>query len=510
MENLNWKNDKVISLIMNQMTAGFILVEYPSGKILEYNKASEEILEHSVFQASDVTEYSAYGGIKPNGERYQAEEYPTARALLHGEIIHDEEMVYITPNQKKKVISVSATPIVNDNGERISALCIFNDITERKKSEDKVAELLRKEKELSNKLLISNGQIKTLLEESPFGVALFDSDGRYLHLNAKLSAFNGVEINHHLGKTPGQLFGEAGITVDRILKEVQFTKKPSSDIIIETATPAHPLEIRTYNLHFYPVHFEYNIIGVGFFASDITEKKAEELEKEKLLIKTFNEKEQITQFINILSHDIRSPLSAIKLNSQMILRNLKNEASLVSLSHKISNISERVDNLITDILDVNLIKTGAPLELNRTNVKINNLVQSIVENYQSLHGDIFTLHIEATQTGYWSSSAIERVVDNLISNAVKYSFKGSPIIVNTFDIEEAVVFEVRNTGPIIPAEMHEQIFIPYKKLNNNIINSRSYGLGLAIVKGLIEAHKGTITLTSDLITGTTFKVILPI
>lgn len=114
-------------------------------------------------------------------------------------------------------------------------------------------ELLNKEKELNDKLVQSIGQVKILIEESPYTVALFDNEGKYLHLNTKLSNFNGYPIEFHIGKKPGDLFNESGKIVDEIIRKIQFSKASLTDFVIETTPPAYPNEVRIYCLQFYPV-----------------------------------------------------------------------------------------------------------------------------------------------------------------------------------------------------------------------------------------------------------------
>jgi signal transduction histidine kinase len=419
-------------------------------------------------------------------------------------------MIYVTPSGKRKILSISASPINSEDGARLGAVCIFHDISDNKNSEIKLQELLKKEIALKQKLMESVGQVKTLIEESPYAVALFDNEGKYLHLNSKLSAFNGLEIDFHLGKTPSMLFGETGIKVEEIIKEVQRTRQSHGDYIIETVTPAHPLEMRTYCLNFYPVKLDERLLGVGFFAEDVTVKKAEENLKEHRYMRTLDEKEQITQFVNVLSHDIRSPLGAIKLNSNLILRNLNDSTKLANYSHKISGLTEKIDNLITDILDVNTLRSGETLELNLTHINLNSLLESVLENYETSFGNIFDLELLSVRSGNWSASGIERIMDNLISNAIKYGHKGSKISISTRDLNHTALFEVTNIGPLIPADMFSQIFVPFRRINGTELNSKSYGLGLPIVKGLVEAHGGSISLQSNEINGTTFSIELPL
>lgn len=488
MNNLNWPDKEIMSLIMNQMNMGFIIAEYPSGKILEYNKASEDILGHGVIPASDVTEYAAYGGFKADGARFRPHEYPTARALLDGEYIKNEEMLYLTPAGDVKVLSINASPVYSPDGKRYGAVCTFHDITEKK---------------------ASIGQVKLLIEESPYAVALFDNESRYLHLNSKLSHFNGIEIDQHIGKRPSDLFGETGVKVEEIIRKVKETKIPYPDFLIETTTPAHPKEVRTYCLQFYPVRLGQNLLGVGFFAEDITQRTLEQLKKDKEYVRTLSEKEQLTQFVNILSHDIRTPLGAIKFNAHLIIKNLKNEQKLISISHKISELTKKTDDLITDILDVNALSRGEVSNHALEAVDLNRCVHSCVEDFSTMFGDIFELNLGEVRQGFWNKTSIERILNNLTSNAIKYGHRGTKIKMTTKELDSMAIFEILNQGPEIPEEYLPDIFLPFKRLGNTTVGTKSYGLGLAIVKGLVESMNGQVSVTSTKEKGTVFTVCLP-
>lgn len=115
-----------LQAVLDQIPVGVILAAMPDGELLLYNKASTQIMGHEMLGAS-LPAYGTYGGVHPDGRPYAAEEYPTARALLHRESVIDEPLVYRRPDGQLINLSVSATPI--DTAFDSYALCTFSDET---------------------------------------------------------------------------------------------------------------------------------------------------------------------------------------------------------------------------------------------------------------------------------------------------------------------------------------------------------------------------------------------
>ncbi|MDX2228197.1 MAG: PAS domain S-box protein [Leptolyngbyaceae cyanobacterium bins.349] len=128
--------------ILQQMPVGVGIVEAPSGKVLFFNDKAEHIFGHSVLASETVTDYSQYGGIHPDGRPFQPEDYPVARSLLRGEIIHGEEIRYRRGDGTETIIAVNAAPIMAASGQPIAVVGTFEDIALRKQIEAQRDQLL--------------------------------------------------------------------------------------------------------------------------------------------------------------------------------------------------------------------------------------------------------------------------------------------------------------------------------------------------------------------------------
>jgi signal transduction histidine kinase len=99
---------------------------------------------------------------------------------------------------------------------------------------------------------------------------------------------------------------------------------------------------------------------------------------------------------------------------------------------------------------------------------------------------------------------------NLVSNAVKYSAKGSMVTLRVVDSNEDVEFQVHNRGPVIPQESLARVFEPYYRVPDQPGEKPGWGLGLAFVKRIAEQHGGRVQVTSDPSSGTCFRLVLPL
>jgi signal transduction histidine kinase len=222
-----------------------------------------------------------------------------------------------------------------------------------------------------------------------------------------------------------------------------------------------------------------------------------------------------TSFVNMVSHELRSPLGAIKMQLQVILDGLAGEVTEKQqemLSRANGKIQGLID-LITDLLDVAKIEAGhqhleqVPLNLAEILGGIFNLLQA------KAAGQKVSLHLEAPPDLPLIRAdrrGMEEVFTNLVSNAINYSPDGGEVLVKLVPQPDYLEVRVSDTGVGIDPEEIGKIFDKFYRVKNprtrQVIGT---GLGLAIVKGVIDAHRGSVSVESRLGAGTTFKVRLP-
>ena len=233
-------------------------------------------------------------------------------------------------------------------------------------------------------------------------------------------------------------------------------------------------------------------------------------EQKRTIAKLETERSLREQFVSTLTHDLRSPLTAAKMSAQMIARSLNVPERIPSLTGRVIDNLDRTNQMIENLLDANRIKAGELLQLEMHETNLVALVSETLNNLTTSLGDRFA--IEASDPaikGFWSPDSLRRVVENLCTNAVKYSLEQSQVKVRVFQDSRCAFLSVHNAGNPIPPNELETLFDPFKRATDTVAK-RGWGLGLTLVKGIAEAHGGSVTVQSGADEGTTFTVQLPL
>ncbi len=220
-----------------------------------------------------------------------------------------------------------------------------------------------------------------------------------------------------------------------------------------------------------------------------------------------NEQELREQIIATLSHDMRTPLTVAKMSAELMLR-AHLDPQVQTLAFRIQESMKRADKMIQDLLDASQIKAGHAITLKRVRCNLVELTASIIDEFTLMHGNAFDFKSPQTLEGNWDCEAIRRILENLISNAIKYGYNGSKIGVQLLELKDLVEIKVTNFGNPIPSHELSTLFDPYKRMES-AKHIKGWGLGLSLVKGFAEAHGGRASVTSDSESGTVFTVTLP-
>ena len=224
------------------------------------------------------------------------------------------------------------------------------------------------------------------------------------------------------------------------------------------------------------------------------------------------EKDLRETFVMALTHDLRTPITAARLSAQLIRKNPENIDNLHKQVTRIITYIDRVDYMIQDLLDTNIIKAGQLLPVQVEGFNINTLIENIISDLMVSNGPRFKLNQKDNINGHWSAEYIRRILENLCNNAVKYGSKDAPITIMLEKFEaDKLTLCVHNEGKVIPAKELEEMFGQYHRTEEAIISGqKGWGIGLTLVQGLVKALGGVVSVTSVKDIGTTFKVTLPI
>ena len=215
------------------------------------------------------------------------------------------------------------------------------------------------------------------------------------------------------------------------------------------------------------------------------------------------------RFAGALAHDLRQPVSNVSLAAELILMQHPAPA-IADWARRIQRNSERMATMLGELLDALAIQSGDRLKLNIEQLDLLELVRGVAERARDYQGADVRLSGSAV-TGWWSRSALERALENLVGNALKYGDSGTPIEINVADSVGRGVVSVRNQGKPIPKEEFEAIFQQFVRSKDAGASSTAgWGVGLPYVRTVAQSHGGSAVVFSDAGCGTVFVIDIPV
>lgn len=217
------------------------------------------------------------------------------------------------------------------------------------------------------------------------------------------------------------------------------------------------------------------------------------------------------EFVATVSHDLRSPLTAILGYTELIDRvgtiNEHQREFIRRIQFSINNIT----NLINDLLDLGRIEAG--LDTRKEIVSLNSIIRYALEGLRSrIEEKQQKLHLEVEDQLpdlFGSPIRLRQMAGNLIGNAVKYTPVGGQIWVRARSEANMLFLQVQDTGPGIPPHEQQHVFNRFYRGTNIPSDTPGTGLGLAIVKSIAENHQGRVWVESTLDSGSIFTVVMP-
>lgn len=358
---------------------------------------------------------------------------------------------------------------------------------------DGLLEDITVQKEAQEQLRQSKERLDIILQNIGNGVMVIDQDQNIILMNRRtreLLGFPSDQPDLYSLQACLENCLDQGHALLNSLEQDYFrnlplvVEKPYPRILYITATPFTDIDGR--------------LAGKIFILADVTREK--EIEQMK------------TDFVSSVSHELRTPITSIMgfAKTIMLTSNISRE-NLNEFINIIYNESERLANLIEDVLSISRIESG------RVSYKFKSAdIVRIIENVYQIYkmqaeekGLKITLELPADRPQLiLDQDSIHQVLVNLIGNAIKFTEPGGSVAIRLFQEKGVIILEVADTGMGIPLKDQERIFEKFYRVPRPGKEIPGTGLGLSIVKQIIDAHRGHIKLSSKENQGTTFRIIL--
>jgi two-component system NtrC family sensor kinase len=324
-------------------------------------------------------------------------------------------------------------------------------------------------------------KLETVIKDTQSGVIVVDPENRVMMLN----------------KTAKDAFNVKGEYFGRSVAEV-FDHSRLLEVIRAGSGPSRREEVNVDDGRIFSVQkSSINAVGYSIVMHDITHLK--DLDRIK------------SEFVTTVSHDLRSPLTAILGYVELIERAGPLTTQQEDFVGRVRISVEQIAHLVTDLLDLGRIESGLDTTKERTPMAV--LTHYALDSFRNRIAEK-GLKLETNlQDGlpfvYGDPIRLRQLVDNLLENAMKYTASDGTIYIETEAEDDQVILRIRDTGPGIPPQDQPFLFDKFFRASNTPGDAPGTGLGLSIVKSIVDQHDGRIWVESELGQGATFTVVLP-
>lgn len=337
---------------------------------------------------------------------------------------------------------------------------------------------------------------KSVVENAADVICLIDTSGTILSANPASKAV--------LGYTPEELVGTAISdyiegNAEQSLLEFLGAKESINKIIVENRFKKKDGE--SVDL-LWSAHWSASDAGLFCVAHDVSQRKAMEAAKQQLLQMRDESAAMRQKLIDIIVHDIRSPLASLLTTQALLLRGAFGELQGERMRKKIEVSQQEVERVIDMINDLLKLSRYDPSKANlqKQSVAFSSLISACVESL-SAAAEENSISIEKVLVDvevHIDDGLVRQVVETLLSNAIRFSPPGEAVSVTTSKETGAVKLTICGAGFEIPAGGETALFLPYSKVLGAPMNENHFiGVGLSICREIIESHGGHIGVSSQ-------------
>ena len=528
----------LLEAVHHQMAAGLIVAEAPSGRFVYWNQAAEQLAGHPLSPSESVADYLNLPAHHLDGRPYQLDEYPMARAI-RGETVRNEQILYPREDGFAQ-LSVSALPVPGPDGKPLYGVCTFTDVTEHASRADELqrqreqlqhleraATLMAGAATVADVVKVAIHESMTALAASSAAINLYDESDRMLKI---AGASDDPAGRASLSWGPIPLDAELLVSRAARMRAPQFITT-DSDFERTSRQAASTLKsLGVGRAAFCPMYAGDRLVGtIGFsfhepgafsaeqvrFMEQLAAQCALAVERARLYEQTERASKAKSDFLAVMSHELRSPLNAVEGHAALLEDGIYgpvNEAQVGAI-RRLRRSAKLLLALITDMLDFARIEAGKVTyhirrhPLQQLLADVDELVRpQLGERRLSWH--VGSVPPQATVLA--DEDRARQVLLNLVTNALKFTSDGGRVELNA-DVRDGVArICVKDNGIGIPSGRLTSIFDPFVQLDASQKGQRQgIGLGLAISRDLARGMGGELTVESVEGQGSTFTLTLP-
>ncbi len=438
---------------------------------------------------------------------YLAQKRPVEEFWTSEELRHQLELVNsVVTTALEQVVSL---PLVLEDDEVVGGIFLFRtgtiaftpgDRVLLRDFADQAAVAVRNARQVEL-LRTEKARVEAIIENNPNGIMILDPDLRVAIINRALSQLLGLDEHEAAGKPCTQVLQLQNRTGEHLCI-TEGSPPPPTRMLYGEGDIIRPGHKRiTVGVSYSPLFGgDGNLVNIIITFVDITRyREAEELK---------------STFISVISHELKTPVSLIKGYAGTLARDdVSHDPEFVRESAQIIvEEADRLTELIDNLLDASRIQAGA-LSLDLQPLDLASLVRKAAERFrtQTNHHQISLDLPDDLPLVRADERRLRQVLDNLISNAIKYSPKGGAITIGARPQEDHVLVFVQDEGIGIPEEDQEAIFESFYRVDSSLKRStQGAGLGLFLVRAIVQAMGGDIWVQSEPGKGSAFYFTLPI
>ena len=420
--------------------------------------------------------------------------------------VSDLEFEFLRKDGTGFNVILNGTAINDEQGNYLNSRSTMFDITELKLAQTALRE--------------SEERYRTVINTMSEGAILQSADGIIQTTNAAAERILGLTQDQIMGRTSmdprWSAVHEDGSPFPGETHPVMVTLRtgqPQSNVVMGVYRPEAGLAWILINAS--PVIYEgddHPRAAVSTF-TDISDRK----QYEETLVQALNKEKELNElksrFVSVASHEFRTPLAAILATAETLVyyRQRMDEGQINARLDKIRQQVHHMKSIMEEVLQLARIQAGH-IDFNPVSGDLNALCEEIIEEFRSQLDYRERIIYNGTETPVIAEidlRLMRQVISNLISNALKYSPPDKSIRFTLSREASSITCQVSDEGIGIPPEDRVHLFEPFHRSRNVGVISGT-GLGLSITKEAVEAHGGTITVESEVDSGTTFTVIIPV